>query len=195
METDIVNDTNFNLWQGNKVCLRAVKSSDWEARNKDTLDSNGFRLMNYEVELPKSEELDKEFIEKIVNFKDFEGRIMFSIDTLHGEHVGGINLNSINYKNGTFSVGLRIYRPFRNKGYGEDAFRIILRYAFLEQRLLKCNSGCVHINEPSIKLHKKIGFKQEGLRRRCIFINGKFYDNMLFGLFREEFEENEKNLK
>jgi RimJ/RimL family protein N-acetyltransferase len=194
MEIDIVDDTGFNLWEGKKVRLRAVRESDWEQRNKDTSDSNGFRLLNFGVELPKTEETDREFIREYVDFKDTERRIMFSIEALEGEHVGGINPNSVDYKNGTFSVGLRIYRPFRKNGYGEEAFRTVLRYAFVERRLQKCNSGCVSINEPSIRVHKKIGFKEEGLRRRCIYMNGRYYDDLLFGLTREEFEENESIL-
>jgi len=195
MEIDIVNDTGFDLWEGKKVRLRAVRESDWEQRNKDTSDSNGFRLLNFGVELPKTEAMDREFIEQYINFKNTEGRIMFSIESLEREHAGGINLNSIDYKNGTFSVGLRIYRPFRNNRYGEEAFRIVLRYAFLERRLQKCNSGCVSINEPSIELHKRIGFKEEGLRRRCVFMNGRYYDDLLLGLTKEEFEENESSLE
>lgn len=191
MEMDIVSDSGFNLWEGKKIRLRAGRESDWEQRNRETSDSNGFRLLNFGVELPKTEEMDREFIRQYVDFKDSERRIMFAIDSLEGEHVGGINLNSVDYKNGTFSVGLRIYRPFRNNGYGEEAFRIVLRYAFLERRLQKCNSGCVSINEPSIRVHKKIGFKEEGLRRRCIYMNGRYYDDLLLGLTREEFEENE----
>jgi len=120
---------------------------------------------------------------------------MFAIESLQGEYVGGINLNSIDYRNGTFSAGIRIYRPFRNNGYGEEAFRIVLRYAFLERRLQKCNSGCVSINEPSMELHRRIGFKEEGLRRQCFFMNGRYYDGLLLGLTKEEFEENESSLE
>jgi len=195
MKIDIVNDTGFNLWEGKKIRLRALKESDWEQRNKDTSDSNGFRLLNFGVELPKTEEMDRKFIEEYINFKNTEGRIMFAIESLKGEQVGGINLNSIDYKNGTFSVGIRIYRSFRKRGYGEEAFRIVLRYAFLERRLQKCNSGCVNINKPAIILHKRIGFQEEGLRRRCIYMNGKYYENLLLGLTKEEFEENENSLR
>jgi hypothetical protein len=33
---------------------------------------------------------------------------------------------------------------------------------------------------------------EEGKRRRQIFFNGRYYDEILFGLTREEFDENEK---
>ena len=58
----------------------------------------------------------------------------------------------------------------------------------------KCNSACIEINEGSIRLHQKIGFKQEGRIRRNIYLNGKFYDDMLWGLLKEEFIENEEKL-
>ena len=192
MDIDIVNDTDFNFWKGNKVLLRSVRESDWEQRVEETTDSNCDRLLQWGVELPKTEEMSREFVQQYADFKNTEGRIMFSIDNLKGEHVGGINLNSFDYKNGTFSVGMRIYRKYRNNGYGGEALRIVLRYAFFERRLQKCNSGCVSVNGPSKRLHGKVGFQEEGLRRRDIYMNGRYYDNLLFGLTTEEFEANER---
>lgn len=53
----------------------------------------------------------------------------------------------------------------------------------------KNNSSCVEINEASLKFHKHLGFIEEGRRRRIIYMNGKFYDNILLGITREEFDE------
>jgi RimJ/RimL family protein N-acetyltransferase len=52
--------------------------------------------------------------------------------------------------------------------------------------------GCVDINEGSIRLHKSVGFIEEGRQRRTIYMNGQYYGHILFGLTREEFDENEK---
>ena len=43
---------------------------------------------------------------------------MFVVETLDGNAIGGINLNSIDEKNGTFSIGGQIYPNERGKGYG-----------------------------------------------------------------------------
>jgi RimJ/RimL family protein N-acetyltransferase len=51
----------------------------------------------------------------------------------------------------------------------------------------------VDSNEASIQLHRKLGFVEEGRRRRQVFFNGKFHDDVLFGLTREEFEAQEKS--
>ncbi len=188
---DIVNDVEYNLWEGSLVRLRAMKEDDWETILKFSPDCNGDRLVNFGIELPKSEEQLRAFVDEYRDFRNAEKMIMFAIENKKGEYVGGINIQRVNHKNGTFSCGMRLHQPHRNRGYGEEAFRIALRYAFYERRLQKCNSGCVHINEASIRLHKNIGFKEEGLRCRSIYFNGQFYDDLLLGITREEFEEND----
>ncbi|WP_423188348.1 GNAT family N-acetyltransferase [Alkalibacterium sp. f15] len=188
----IFNNTDYNFWKGNHVVLRAMKETDVTLRNEETNDSNGFRLMNWGVELPKSLDMDKVEIDEWVDFKDYENGLMFSIDNLEGEHVGAIYLNSIDMKNGTFSFGIRIYRPFRNRGYAQEAIRIVLRYAFFELRLQKCNSGCVEGNTASQTMHEKVGFIVEGSVRRAIYMNGHYYNDLKLGLTVEEFIENEK---
>lgn len=55
---------------------------------------------------------------------------MFTIEDLHGENVGGVNLNSIDEKNGTFSIGVQVDKDHRGKGYGTRAITILLKYAF-----------------------------------------------------------------
>ena len=54
-----------------------------------------------------------------------------------------------------------------------------------------CNSACLHTNEASIRLHKKLGFLEEGRRRRQVFFNGEYHDEILFGMTREEFDASE----
>jgi RimJ/RimL family protein N-acetyltransferase len=117
-----------------------------------------------------------------------DGVIIFAIENLAGELVGGISLHSRSPKNGTFSFGVGIYANHRKNGYAEDATRIMLRYGYLERRFQKCNSACTHNNHASIRLHKKLGFLEEGRRRRQVYMNGQFYDEILFGLTCEEFE-------
>ncbi|HHX72616.1 MAG TPA: GNAT family N-acetyltransferase [Clostridiales bacterium] len=179
------------FWQGEKIRLRGVRESDWEEWLDDFCDSDAIRLLSWGLELPPSPEMAKAAFAQWADFKDSKSRIMFTIETLDEKPVGGINIHSKDEKNGTFSFGIRINRNHRRKGYGSEALRILLRYGFYELRFQKCNSGCVHINEGSIWLHKSVGFVEEGRQRRTIYTNGQYYDHILFGLTREEFDENE----
>jgi len=64
----------------------------------------------------------------------------------------------------------------------------LLRYGFWEQRFQKCNSACADSNDASIRLHQKLGFVEEGRRRRQLFFNGRYHDDILFGMTRQEFD-------
>ncbi|MBX3056293.1 MAG: GNAT family N-acetyltransferase [Anaerolineae bacterium] len=44
-------------------------------------------------------------------------------------------------------------------------------------------------NEPSQRLHEGMGFMLEGRIRRAALTDGRYYDDLIYGLTREEFEE------
>jgi len=179
------------FWQGEKVRLRPLRIEDAEQSFASSLDSPARQLLQLGVELPSSVELQRTTLEKYVGCKDTDGVIVLAIENLAGDHVGGISLHSRDEKNGLFSFGIVIDRGHRRQGYAAEAVRIVLRYGFWERRYQKCNSACSHTNENSIRLHKKLGFLEEGRRRRQVFFNGAYHDDVLFGMTREEFDAQE----
>jgi RimJ/RimL family protein N-acetyltransferase len=189
---DTAVDYSHYFWQGEQVRLRPLRIEDAEQSFMNSLDSPSRQVLQLGIELPTSVEILKSSLEKYVGCKDADGVIVFVIENREGVNVGGISLHSRDQKNGTFSFGIVIDRGHRSKGYAEDAVRILLRYGFWERRYQKCNSACVHTNEASIKLHNKLGFVEEGRRRRQVFFNGEYYDDVLFGLTREEFDAQER---
>jgi RimJ/RimL family protein N-acetyltransferase len=194
VELPVVDDSRY-FWKGDKVKLRPWRLEDAQQSFIDSHDGPTRLFLQLGVELPTSLEAQRAALEKYIDCKDADGIILFAIENHAGEHVGGISFHSRNRKNGTFGFGISVQREHRRKGYAEDAVKILLRYAFQQQRFQKCNSACVDKNEASIQLHKKLGFKEEGRRRRNFFFNGEFHDDVLFGLTREEFEAQEKSRK
>ena len=189
---DTALDYSRYFWQGEKVRLRPVRIEDAGQSFATSLESPSRQLLQLGVELPSSVELQRTTMEKYAGCKDVDGVIIFAIENLAGEHVGGISLHSRDEKNGLFSFGVVVDRRHQGRGYAEDAVRIILRYGFWERRYQKCNSACLHTNEASIRLHKKLGFLEEGRRRRQVFFNGEYHDDVLFGMTREEFDAQER---
>ena len=181
-------DYSHYFWQGEKVRLRPMRMEDAEQRFIDFLDSPSRQFLQLGIELPTSVELQRSALEKYVGCKDVDGVIMFAIENAEGINVGGISLHSREEKNGLFSFGVVISRERRRNGYAEEAVRILLKYGFWERRYPKCNSACAHTNDGSIALHRKLGFVEEGRRRRELFCNGTYYDSLLFGMTREEFD-------
>ena len=185
-------DYSRYFWQGERVRLRPLRLEDAEAAFIASLDSPSRQALQLGVELPASVEGIRSSLEKLVDCKDADGVIIFTVETLEGENVGGLSLHSRDRKNGVFGFGVVIDRPHRRKGYAEDAVKILLRYGFRERRYQKCNSACVHTNQASIALHKRLGFTEEGRVRRRWFYDGQYHDDVLFGMTVEEFEARQR---
>ncbi len=183
-------DKKSYFWQGSRIRLRPMHVDDanmWLVEEQS--DSEAVHFLNYGMDLPKSEHAARAFAERFAEFSNRHERIMFSIETMDGELVGGINMHSMDHKNGTFETGTRIYRPFRGRGYGFEAKLIVLRYAFHELRFQKYNIRCLETNEPMIAHAARLGCQAEGRIRRHIFTQGRYFDELIFGLTREEFDE------
>lgn len=181
-------------WQNDLVRLRAMKEDDWKLAYENMYDSHARRMLQYQMDLPPSEATIRKGNEQWLEFNPETGRLMFGIETLDGTTVGAINLNSIDEKNGTFSIGMQIGREFRGKGYGTAAMRILLSYAFFERRLNKYEGSILEGNIGSGTMLKKLGCVQEGVQRQMVYTDGRYMDIILFGLLKDEFMENEKKL-
>lgn len=174
-------------WRDDLVCLRAIEEGDWESHYYNRFDTPARRLLNYEVELPPTVDEARAFVERFSGFAQDSGRIMFTIENLDGEIVGGVNLNSIDEKNGTFSIGMQIDRDHRGKGFGTAAMRLVLRYAFYERRLNKYYGSVLEGNIASAAMLKKLGCREEGRRRQMVYTDGRYLDEIIFGMTMEEF--------
>jgi RimJ/RimL family protein N-acetyltransferase len=193
-----MNETTLNhyFWQYGRIRLRPMHADDaqlWLAEEQS--DSEGARFLSYGINLPKSEHDAQNFVKQYAEFNNLNERIMFSIETLDGELIGGINIHSMDRINGTFETGSRLYTAFRGQGYAFEAKVLVLRFAFHEMRFQKYNIRCMSENEPMIKHAARLGCQQEARIRRQIYTNGRFYDELIFGLTREEFDVLDEKLR
>jgi RimJ/RimL family protein N-acetyltransferase len=176
-------------WQTEKVRLRPLRISDAEKKWQEWFDTEARRFLEFQLDLPPvSLEAYTRQLEDICEFKETSRFYGFAIDNLSDEFVGWINLFKGDPKHGYFSFGISIFREYQCQGYAEEAVRLILRYGFYELRRHKCNSECLAINQASIRLHQKLGFKVEGRRREAIYMDGGYHDTILFGLLINEFD-------
>jgi RimJ/RimL family protein N-acetyltransferase len=183
------------FWQGDRTRLRPLQVTDAEQSYADFLDSPSRRYLQLGTELPTSLESQREALARYAGCQDVDGVIVFAIEDHDGVPVGSLSYHTRHRKNGTFSFGVIVSAPYRGKGYATDAVRILLRYAFRERNYQKCNSACLHTNAASIGLHRKLGFVEEGRRRRQVYFDGQYHDEVLFGLTREEFDAAEKDAR
>ncbi|TGA99386.1 N-acetyltransferase [Sporolactobacillus shoreae] len=77
----------------------------------------------------------------------------------------------------------------RNKGYGTDALKVILHYAFHELNLNRVSLDVIEYNAWAIHAYEKVGFQHEGRMRDAVLRDGKSYDRLIMGILRSEWEE------
>ncbi len=177
-----------NIWQGEKVRLRAMEPSDWEAFHAfDMADSEMARL-SWSIPFPRSTERAKQWAADAAMAEPKDDNFRFVIENLQGEVVGSLNAHGCNRRNGTFEYGTALGRQHRRKGYAREAIQIVLSYFFRELRYQKANVLIYAFNETSLKLHESLGFQYEGRLRRHVFSDGAYHDALMMGITAEEFE-------
>lgn len=180
-----------NFWEGKGIRLRAIEPSDWEIVFEWDQDSDA-AIQSYYLPFPQSKEATKQWAEKTSTQPTEKDRFFFVIETLSGEIAGSISTHSCEPRNGTFKYGLAIREEHRKKGYASEAIRILLRYFFGELRYQKVTANVYGFNKASIHLHERLGFQLEGRVRRMIYTQGRYFDELLFGMTAEEAQELDK---
>lgn len=113
----------------------------------------------------------------------------FVIVTLEDDKmIGTVSLEHIDWINRTATLGIFIGdKEFRSKGYGTESIRLILEYGFKYMNLYNIKLDLMEFNERALKCYEKCGFKEYGRRRKCKFINGKYYDSISMDILADEF--------
>ncbi len=117
------------------------------------------------------------------------GHTRFQIRTLEDERViGFVGLYSASRQHRDAWVGIGIGEPeYRGKGYGTDAMRVTLRYAFDELHLHRVTLDVFAFNTRAVRSYEKAGFKIEGRERGVGLRDGRRYDVLTMGILAEEF--------
>lgn len=76
--------------------------------------------------------------------------------------IGDVDLRDIKFGESAVSGIMIADYKFRTKGYGAEAYRLLLDYGFRTFNLKKVTAYVFHFNQPAIRLHKKVGFSEVG---------------------------------
>ena len=138
---------------------------------------------------------EKQYLENSEKSKNTFAIIDLETDKI----IGTIGLHSIDHINRTSTLGIFIGdKNYWNKGYGTEAIQLILDFGFNYLNLNNIDLALMEFNERALKCYQKCGFKEIGRRRKCKFINGKYYDSISMDILAEEFKESyikNKNIK
>jgi RimJ/RimL family protein N-acetyltransferase len=114
----------------------------------------------------------------------------FAIRLLADERlIGLIGLYTIFWPHREAFMGIHIgEREYWGRGYGTDALRVLLRYAFDELNLQRVSLSFLEGNARAMRSYEKCGFKLEGRERWAWAYDGRRWDEIYMGVLREEWE-------
>ncbi len=178
------------LLKGELVRLTAANGeTDAAILARWSRDAEYARLLDTDPAFPRSAQRAKEDIEQWIERERPDG-IEFMIRKLDDNQLlGFVGLANIQWTHGDAFVGIAIgEREYWGKGYGTDAMRVMLHYAFTELNLHRVSLEVFEYNTRAQRSYQKAGFVVEGCERQYVQRDGKRYDVVNMGILREEWE-------
>jgi RimJ/RimL family protein N-acetyltransferase len=175
---------NHDLFQGEQVRLTAFDAeADPDSMSHWSRDTGYWRLASSAMALPRLARHAKESIQKMAPDENW-----FAIRPL-GERriIGSTGLYGIRWTHGEAWAGISIgERAYWGRGYGTDAMRLLLRYAFTELNLVRISLNVLSDNPRAIRSYQKAGFVIEGKARNAARYNQHGRDETYMGILRDE---------
>lgn len=173
-----------------KVILRPLEVEDLEGTYPSWFDSGEVCIGNNHHRFPYTRSELEHYIRNSIGT---QGQLVLAIvDPETQEHVGNVALANIDWINRNANLTIIIGIPGTwNKGYGYNACRLMIDHAFNELQLVRIAMGTFETNIGMRRIGEKLGFVEEGIRRKAVFKQGKYVDVVEYGLLRDEYVENE----
>lgn len=169
------------MLEGEKVRLRAVQRTDLAAFYRYVNDPEITKFLL--VDPPLSWEQEEAWYDSLVKDRD----IVYTIETIEGKVIGNIALLELNWKDRNAVLGIMIGdHDHLGKGYGTDAIRTMLRYAFETLNLERVGLTARKDNARAIGCYRKCGFQIEGLMRHTRHKNGSYHDHLVMSILKGE---------
>ena len=175
------------LLHGVRVHLTPLTSRDLPVMAQWYQDTGFLRLFDADPAYPRAESELSEWLEARHRSRD---GYMFGIRLIdRNELIGLVELDGISWANGVCGMSIAIgERGYWRKGYGQEAARLLLGFAFGELNLHRVQATILGYNERSIRMFERLGFQREGAFREFLHRDGQRFDMYLYGLLRAEWE-------
>ncbi len=83
-------------------------------------------------------------------------------------------------------IGYELSPDFWGQGYAVESARAMVNFGFRELGLHRISSWCIADNAASVRVLRRLGFRQEGRLRSNEYFKRRWWDTMLFGLLLDE---------
>lgn len=169
------------ILQDDVVLLRAIEEKDAEVL-MDLINDPEVERSVFGWSYPVSLSDQKKWIAGLTN----GSTVRYAVD--YGKKVVGMAIiSSIDMKNRTANMNIKLQKGARGKGIATHVVSLIVHYCFEELNLHCLTANVIEYNTDSIRLWEKFGFLKDGLLRDRVYKNGQYHNVIAFSLLKEEF--------
>jgi RimJ/RimL family protein N-acetyltransferase len=180
MQTDLLHGELVHL-------TAATPEADLSRMLQWSQDSEFLRLLDADPARPWSARTLREDLESLPKDNSFGFMIRTRADD---QTIGFVGLWVNHWVHADAWVGIGLGdRAYWGKGYGTDAMRVLLRFAFTELHLHRVSLNVFAYNPRAIRSYEKAGFVAEGRVRQALQRDGQRWDVIYMGVMREEWEK------
>ena len=186
-------DIATQLYDAEDIRLGPINyETDPPIESKWTHDASFMRLYDFDPARPLSAAIVKKQYEKLEKQMEEGNRFRhFMIRAKADDRlIGKAEIQRIEWTNGVCQIRLGIgAAEDRRKGYGAQALKLALRYAFAELNMFRVSADVAEYNEGALALVKKFGFAEEVRRRQALERDCRRWDLIVFGLLKDEWQD------
>jgi len=175
-----------------RIRLELIQDQHLEHLKKYAFDEN---LWSYStIKIRNEVDFKKYFNQALRMTKQTTQRAFVVYDLQENEYVGMTRLYGFDSKNKSTKIGFTWYdSKVQGSGINGHCKYLILKYAFEELAIERIELNADLRNERSIAAMKKIGFIQEGILRKSIYLpDGHKRDTVIFSMLKDEWENEMK---
>lgn len=179
-----------DILRGERVRLAAADPQELSKAFSDrSRDSEMMRLFGSGPARTYSTRATQSFYEKELDASS-ENHAWFSIRALDDDRLlGETDLQIDSWLAREAFIGIGMYnRADWGKGFGSDAMKLALRFAFLELNLLRVSLSVFEYNPRAIRSYEKAGFRHEGCVRGALLKDGKRWDMFFMGILFDDWK-------
>ncbi len=166
-----------------QVVIRPCLGKDFVALNQLRLE-NQVWLSRWETTLPPNENRQMPEFRQFCRQQDramCEGNALNMLVEVNGEVAGSVSIGAIHREALSIgTLGYWIAKKWANRGIITLAVAAVLDLALIELDLHRIEIVVRPENRPSLAVCCKLGLREEGLRRRYMYVNGDWCDHLTF---------------
>lgn len=178
-----MNTSLFHELEGENIYFKALNTNDAQEIHTYASDEEVSRFIGWR--LMKTLDETREYVEEMLKREAVETHLYASIALKSTNAIiGTAMIFNFDREAKHAEIGYVFHKDHWGKGYGTEMVTLLSNFAFESLKLRKVHAHVVDANIGSIRILEKNGFVIEGRLKDYYFIEGMYYDALIFSKFQ-----------